>query len=178
MLQLVQGAVEGALKAGFVTTQGVDEFGAVPIVAIDLGFVVESVAGAFAVFAEVRVAVAVVARFDAADAAQAPSGRHDLLHQDRFDLRQRIEVFADGLGVTEQLLLLFEGSEELARHEPVGTGVLRGAGFALRRARSCAVLRIAAVGRDLFFTWHEKALICYEFCRRVVRESARGSVSS
>ena len=106
-LQLLEGAIEGALQAGFVAAQGVEEPGALAVGAKDLGFVVVAIAGVFAGLAEVGAGVEVLAGFDAADAAKTPGGGDHLLDQNEFHFRLRVVLLFEGGGEVDQVVFVW-----------------------------------------------------------------------
>ena len=81
-LELAEGAVEGALGAGFVAAQGGERVGAADVVQVEIG---EAVARAqvgvlpFDILLLVEAAELEEATFDEADAAETPGGHDDLL---------------------------------------------------------------------------------------------------
>ena len=159
------GAVPGAAEARLVAGQGGEHAGAF---AVALGDDAEQagVLGAAVVvgveliiplglaFAGLFEGVLEVAGFDAGEAGEAPLGvghaREEAL------LGGALGLVLGGEGVLEglELLLVLDGEGGVLGEEAVAEGVEAGAGLAFVGARADAFLSVAAVGFDLFLSWH------------------------
>ena len=158
-LQFVHGAVEGALDAGFVTTQEHENAFAAGVAEEDVGVLV--VAGGdlespqFPFFFNEQPVEE--AGFHAAEAAEAPGGHDHLLDEEGFG-------GTDGLVVVlERLLDFLEFGFPLGFNdgvlggEAMAEGIEADGGLALGGFGAGAALGIPAIGFDLQFGGHDGA---------------------
>ena len=158
-LQFVQGAVEGALAAGFVAGQrgestdfaGVaDEDESVLVVA---GRVVESTQIAFFLMEQ----PVEEAGFHAAEAAEAPGGHNHLLDEDGFGGADGPVVVLEGLLDFLEFGFPLGFNDGVLGGEAVAEGIKADGGLALGGFGAGAVLGVPAIGFDLQFGGHDGA---------------------
>jgi hypothetical protein len=157
-LEFVEGAVEGALDAGFVAGEGVEDAGGgtgVPVE--DAGqflVVVEASVLGFGVRFKVDEAKFEEAGFEAAATDEAPLGHDDLVDEGGFERSGGLELVEEGVAEFVESLIVFAYDDGGLGSEAVFEGIEADGGLAFGGFGAGAVLGIAAVGVDLFFGGH------------------------
>jgi len=156
-LQVVEGAVEGALVAGFVARQGGESVRATAIV---LKYIGETVVGGEVavvvvdIFGVVDQAQLEEAGFHGADAGEAPGGHDDLVDQEGFQGAGGLKLFLEGGLELVELLAVLDGNDGALGGEAVLGGVAAGGGLALGGFGAGGLEGVAAIGFDLFLGCH------------------------
>jgi len=158
-LQFVQGAVEGALGAGFVAGQEGESVGAAGFAEEDEGVllvagrVVESTQIAFFLIEQ----PVEEAGFHAAEAAEAPGGHDHLLDEEGFGGADGLVVVLEGLLDFLEFGFPLGFNDGVLGGEAVAEGIEADGGFALGSFGTGAALGVPAIGFDLQFGGHNGA---------------------
>ncbi len=157
-LELVEGAVEGALDAGLVAAEGVEDAGrGTGVPAEDVGefvFVGKADVAVFEVPLAVDEAEIEEAGFDGAAAGEAPLGHDDLVDEGGFEGAGGLEVIEEGVEEFVEGLVVFAADDGVIGSEAVFEGIGADGGLALGGFGAGAVLGVAAIGGDLFVGGH------------------------
>ena len=148
----MEGAVEGALDAGFVAREAFDSAGAGGVIGEGAGAGIEG-RQAF-VARELRDTETEQSGFERAQAAEAPRGHGHLLDEQGFGGPGGLVFREKGV---EQLLELFGiliREDSGLGGEPVAQGVEADGGASFRGTRAGAELGVAAIGVDLTLGRH------------------------
>jgi hypothetical protein len=154
-LEFVEGAVEGALDAGFVAAEGGDGF---RIPAKDIGellVVAEIGVILIDVIAVVDEAEVEEAGLDIAAAGEAPLGHDDLGDEGGFEGAGGPELVFKLLKEFVESLLVFAGDDGVFGGEAVCAGVVSNGGLAFGGLWAGAELGVSTVRGDLLFGSHE-----------------------
>jgi len=157
-LELVEGAVEGALDAGFVAAEGVEDAGGgTGVPAEDVGefvFLGEVVVVGFEVRLVVGEAEIEEAGFDSAAAGEAPLGHDGLVDEGGFEGAGGLEVIEEGVEEFVEGLFVLAVDDGVVGGESVFEGIEANGGLAFGGFGAGAELGVAAVGVDLCFGCH------------------------
>jgi hypothetical protein len=158
-LELVEGAVEGALDAGFVAAEGFEDAGCgTGVPAEDVGEFVcvdEAVVVGFEVLLVVDEAEIEEAGFDGAAAGEAPLGHDDLVDEGGFEGAGGLEVIEEGVEEFVEGLFVFAVDDGVFGGEAVFEGIEANGGLAFGGFGAGAELGIAAIGGALFAGCHK-----------------------
>ena len=111
--------------------------------------------GAFGAFGEMHFVEGLKpSAFGAGEALGDPMTLDEALDQDLLGDALRLEIVEDGLLEFAVIVRVFERKDDGFGGEAVFEGVEAGFGFAFGGAGSSGLLRVAAVGRDLFCCGH------------------------
>ena len=154
----MEGAVEGALDAGLVTAEGVEDAGCgTGVPAEDVGdfvFVGKAVIVGVEGLLLVDEAEIEEAGFDGAAAGEAPLGHDDLVDEGGFEGAGGLEVIEEGVEEFFEGVFLFAPDDGVIGSEAVFEGIGADGGLALGGLGAGAVLSVAAIGGDLFVGGH------------------------
>ena len=152
-LEFVEGAVEGALDAGLVAAEGVEDAGCgTGVPAEDVGefvFVGKAAVVGFEVPLVVDEAEIEEAGFDGAAAGEAPLGHDDLVDEGGFESAGGLEVIEEGVEEFVEGIFLFAPDDGVIGSESVFEGIEADGGLALGGGGAGAVLGVGAIGGDL-----------------------------
>jgi hypothetical protein len=153
-LQLMEGAVEGALGTGLVATEGGEGIG-VPAEDVGqfLGLVVVVEAVLFAVL-QVEEAEFEEAGFDAAEADELPLGHDDLVDEGGFEGAVGLELFEEGDAEFVEIRFDFANDDGVFGGEAMLEGIEANGGLAFGGFGAGAQLGVAAIGGELFAGSH------------------------
>jgi hypothetical protein len=153
----VEGAVERALDAGFVTGQDGERVGVTDVAEVDGGEAVETgeapafVVEAAGVFGQAELEGR---GFHTADAAEAPGGHDDLLNEEDFDGTEGFVMLFVRLGDFVELVLVFEREDGVLGGESMLEGIEANGGLAHGGVGTGGVEGIGAVGVKVFLGSH------------------------
>jgi hypothetical protein len=155
----VEGAVEGALDAGFVAGQDGERVGVTDVAEVDGGEAVETgeapafVVEAAGVFGQAELEGG---GFHSADTAEAPGGHDDLLNEEDFDGAEGFVMLFVRVGDFVELVLVFEREDGVLSGESMFEGVKANGGLARGGLGTSGVEGVGAVGVNLFLGRHSE----------------------
>ena len=160
-LELVEGAIEGPLKANLVAGEVRQGVGLDAIFAIDLGQRVRRFQ-AFIPPVELLLRVYGIGVEETGlrdtEAAETPGGHDDAVDQFALEGIEWREMVAHRVEQGLEISRVIQLEDGLLRRETVTEGVEGGVGFALGGLGAGAELCVAAIGRDLFRGGHTRVL--------------------
>jgi hypothetical protein len=158
-LQLMEGAVEGALGTGLVATKSGEGIGVrVEDVGQFLGLVVV-IEELLIVVLQVEEADFEEAGFDSAEAGELPLGHDDLVDEGGFEGAVGLELFEEGDPEFFEILILFANDDRVFGGEAMLEGIEADGGLAFGGFGAGAQLGVAAIGVDLLFGGHDLRLL-------------------
>jgi hypothetical protein len=167
-LELVEGAIEGALDAGLVAAEGGEGLGVAAeevgqcLVGVEVGVI------GFEVLPVFVVAEFVDPGFEFAAAGEAPLGHDDLVDECGFEGSDGQEMVEEGTEEVVESLFVFVEDDGVLGSEAVFEAIEANGGLAFRGFGAGAELGVAAIGGALFAGGYEG----YSF-GRIAREGWR-----
>jgi hypothetical protein len=156
-LELAEGAVEGALDAGFVAAQEGQGVGAADVALVEIGEAGargQALVALGDIFGVIGPAELEEATFDEAEAAETPGGHDDLLDEEGLEGADGLELVLEGLAGFVEFVHFLAFDANVFGGEAVGEGVLADDGLALGGFGTGALLSVLAISVDLLLRCH------------------------